>query len=190
MTQRGTRKDNVFFCAIDYQKYIDLLGEWKIRTGVRIWAYCLMPNYVHLIVVPDNIASLSKFVGETHRRYARYINRRQDWSGHLWQERFYSTAMNEAHCFTGVRYIAQNPVRAGLVEHPEQWRWSSARAHLKSAADPLLDPSPLGHMITDWQSFIAQPPSKSQLKQIRLSTRSGHPIAKLVPGTGVATTTR
>ncbi len=179
VTQRGTRKEDVYFSAVDYLKYLDLLDEWKHRVGVKIWAYSLMPNHVHLVLVPDEVESLSKFVGETHRRYARYINIQHDWSGHLWQERFYSSAMNEAYLLAAVRYVEQNPVRAGLVDCPQKWRWSSANSHLNKTSNKFLDPSPLLDMISDWQSYLEIQPEEKMLNKLRLSTRSGKPLLEI-----------
>jgi putative transposase len=88
VTQRGNRRQQTFFGEEDYREYLSLLGGWCRRHGVRIWAYCLMPNHVHLIVVPPSEDALCRAVGEAHRRYARRINFRQGWRGHLWQGRF------------------------------------------------------------------------------------------------------
>jgi putative transposase len=83
-TQRGNRRQKTFFSDGDYRSYLELMGEWSRRHALRIWAYCLMPNHVHLIVVPPSEPSLCRGVGEAHRRYTRMVNFREKWRGHLW----------------------------------------------------------------------------------------------------------
>ena len=95
VTQRGNRRQPTFFQEDDYRAYLDLLGQWCGRCGVEVWAYCLMPNHVHLIVVPESEDGLRRGLGEAHRRYTRRINFREGWRGHLWQGRFASFAMDE-----------------------------------------------------------------------------------------------
>src|SRR5512136_1671446 len=97
VTQRGNRRLTTFFQDEDYQTYIDLMTEWCRKCGVEIWAYCLMPNHVHLIAVPETEDGLRRGIGEAHRRYSRMINFRQDWRGHLRQGRFASFPM-DASC--------------------------------------------------------------------------------------------
>ena len=104
-----------FFRHEDYGVYIDLMAEWCRKLRVEIWAYCLMPNHVHLLAVPESKDGLAKAVGEAHRRYTRHVNFREGWRGHLWQGRFKSYAMDESYLLSAVRYIELNPVRAKLV---------------------------------------------------------------------------
>ena len=113
---------------------------------VAIWAYCLMPNHVHLIVVPQSAESLRRAIGEAHRRYTRRINFREGWRGHLWQGRFASSVMDEDHLLTAARYVEFNPMRAGLVQAPSRYRWSSVAAHLKGRDDALVQVAPLLQM--------------------------------------------
>ena len=129
VTQRGNRRMQTFFCDDDYREYLSLLGHWCGEFEVRIWAYCLMPNHVHLILVPSAADSLRRAVAEVHRRYTRMVNFRERWRGCLWQGRFASFVMSEKHLMGAVRYVERNPVKADLVERAEQWAWSSAAAH-------------------------------------------------------------
>ncbi len=101
VTQRGNRRQVTFFNDDDYVEYLSLLGEWCGRCAVEVWAYCLMPNHVHLIVVPDSEDGLRRALGETHRRYTRRINFREGWRGYLWQGRFGSFAMGIPGGFRG-----------------------------------------------------------------------------------------
>src|SRR5450631_3984041 len=138
VTQRGNRREPIFFEDGDQDIYCDMLAEQTRKAGVEVWAYCLMPNHVHLILTPKTADGLGRAVGETHRRYTNFINARGRWTGHLFQSRFASVAMDEAHLMAAVRYVNLNPVRARLVSRAEDWPSSSARAHLAGVDDPLV----------------------------------------------------
>ena len=138
VTHRGNRREDIFFRDEDRRRYLELLRQYSAANGLQIWAYCLMTNHVHLLAVPGGPDALARGVGLTHRRHAQAINIAQGWTGHLWEHRFYSTALDEAHLWAAVKYIETNPVRAGLVGRAEEYGWSSARAHALGEADPLL----------------------------------------------------
>ena len=129
VTQRGNRRQRTFFCDEDYEAYIGLMAEWCGRSGVAVWAYCLMPNHGHSIVVRRSEGGHRSAIGEAHRRYSRCIDFREGWRGHLWKGRFASYPMNEPYLLAAVRYVELNPVRTGLVESPGVYPWSSAAAH-------------------------------------------------------------
>lgn len=97
VTQRGARRMKTFYNTGDYLSYLDLIVEFKTIAGVDIWAYCLMPNHVHLVVVPEEKDSLAILFRHVHRLYTREINVRQGCTGHLWQERYHSFVMDESH---------------------------------------------------------------------------------------------
>ena len=175
VTQRGNRRLNTFFCDEDYQTYIALMAEWCQRCGVEIWAYCLMPNHVHLIAVPESEDGLRRGIGEAHRRYSRMINSRENWRGHLWQGRFASFPMDETHLLTAAFYIEMNPVRANLVPKAALWPWSSTRAHLAKRDDRLCKTAPLLEMVGDWKLFLARS-EEAQLNDIRKHERTGRPF--------------
>ena len=107
VTQRGNRRQPVFFGDDDYRLYIGLLGEHCRACGVAIWAWCLMPNHVHLVLVPTSSIGMTKAIADTHRRYSFAINRRQGWRGNLWQGRFGSCAMDEPHALSALRCRCQ-----------------------------------------------------------------------------------
>ena len=119
VTQRGNRRQQTFFCEDDYRAYLGLMAEWCRRCGVEIWAYCLMPNHIHLIAVPDSEDGLRRGIGEAHRRYTRRVNFRERWRGHLWQGRFASFVLDDCYLLAAARYVELNPVRAGMVDRPE-----------------------------------------------------------------------
>lgn len=95
VTQRGNRRQKTFFHARDYLAYLEFIAAAKLKARCDIWAYCLMPNHVHFVMVPQHKDSLSLLFKEAHRRYTRRINFRENWRGHLWQERFHSFVMDE-----------------------------------------------------------------------------------------------
>ena len=175
VTQRGNRRLTTFFGEEDYNAYIDLMAEWCGKCGVKIWAYCLMPNHVHLIAVPESEDGLRRGIGEAHRRYSRMINFRQDWRGHLWQGRFASFPMDESYLLAAVRYVELNPVRAGLVQDRASWQWSSARAHLAGLDDQLVKVAPLLGMVGDWNLFLSAA-TDEEMEKIRRHERSGRPL--------------
>ena len=176
VTQRGNRRQPTFFQESDYQLYLDLAREWCHERGVQVWSYCLMPNHVHLIVVPDREESLGEAIGEIHRRYTRAINFRMGWRGHLWQGRFHSFPMDEDYLLATARYIEMNPVKAGLVGTPKDYLWSSARHYLGEHDDPLLAASPLGFLIDDWCGFLSSSDDVLRIESIRRAERSGRPL--------------
>jgi putative transposase len=164
-----------FFSADDYRFYLELLAEYKTEAAVSVWAYCLMPNHVHFVVVPDKEDSLSCLFRRVHREYSRYINFRERWKGHLWQERFHSFVMDEQYLMATVRYVELNPVRAKLCEKAEDWPWSSASSHLARRDDSVTSVKPMLELVDDWQSYLAIEPTEEQLSAIRKHTSSGRP---------------
>jgi len=177
ITQRGNRRQATFFSDDDYQAYIDLMAEWCKKYDVAIWAYCLMPNHIHLIAVPEKADNLRLAIGEAHRRYTRRINFKKDWRGHLWQERFASFIMDEPHLLACARYIENNPVRARLVENAHEWPWSSASAHLIGKNDHLVNVKPLLSIISgDWHKFLAGSLLDEEMDRIRKHSRTGRPL--------------
>ena len=156
VTQRGNRREQTFFEDGDYELYLDLLAEACGRTHIEIWGYCLMPNHVHVIAVPQDADGLSRAFRYVHRHYTGYVNARQRWTGHLWQGRFSSVAMDEPHFVTALRYVSLNPVRARLVERAEDWRWSSVRAHLAAEDDDVVRVAPALERVGDFASFLGE----------------------------------
>ena len=180
VTQRGNRRQETFFCDDDYQAYLDLMAEHCREHRVQVWAYCLMPNHVHLVVVPASEDGLRRGIGEAHRRYTRRVNFRKGWRGHLWQGRFASYVMDEPHLLAAVRYIETNPARAGLCERPEDWQWSSAAAHLAGQDDELVRVGAMLELVTtfvrDWRAYLDQEAPEETLRRLRLHERTGRPV--------------
>jgi putative transposase len=130
ITQRGNGRQVVFDDARDRRVYLKLLRGYAEEYRLRIWAWCLMSNHVHLLAVPETGESLKRTLGQTHADYARYRNAQLATCGHLWQCRYYSCPVDGAGVWRVMAYIERNPVRAGIVELAEDYAWSSAQAHV------------------------------------------------------------
>ena len=176
VTQRGNRRQQTFFQPDDYHRYVDLLALWCWRYHVEIWAWCLMPNHVHLIAIPATVDGLRWAIGETHRQYTLEVNRREGWRGYLWQGRFSSYVMDDRHTLAAARYVELNPVRAGLVAHPVDYPWSSARAHLLGRDDGLARVAPLLERRPDWAAFLAGGLATDLVGDLRRHQRTGRPL--------------
>lgn len=181
ITHRGNRRDPVFFSVEDRAEYLNILHDYCRRYGVEIWGYCLMSNHIHLVAVPSCVESLGLAIGRAHMKYARHANRRQRWWGHLWANRFYSTPLDEAHCWTALKYLECNPVRAGMVALPWEYEWSSARAHLIACdPHPLLTPCPLYSTFAPgpaWGTWLSETTLEDELayEMLRANTYTGWP---------------
>ncbi|WP_093037083.1 transposase [Thiocapsa roseopersicina] len=176
VTQRGNRRQRTFFGDEDYAACWRLLSTSCRACGTQVLVYCLMPNHVHLILVPGDELGLRDALGEAHRRYTRMINFREGWRGHLWQERFHSFVMDERHLIAAARYVERNPVRALLCARPQDWPWSSARAHLAGADDALVSVRPLLELISDWAGFIGEPDAPDIADLLHAHASTGRPL--------------
>jgi len=176
VTQRGDRGERVFFQDDDYRAYLQLISAAAQSSGAAIWAYCLMPNHLHLIMVPADPDGLRRSFAETHRRYTARIHAREHWTGHLWQGRFSSTAMDERHLMAAARYAPMNPVRAGLVAKAQDWPWSSARAHLAGEDDGVVTVGPLLGRIADFAALLDAAEDAAAVMAIRRSRSTGRPV--------------
>jgi len=175
VTQRGNRRQPVFFRDDDYRAYLALLTEHARAAGVGVWAWCLMPNHVHLMLTPSTSDGLRACLADAHRRYSSMVNQREGWRGYLWQGRFASFPMDERHMLACARYIELNPVRAGLAKRPRDWPWSSARAHLTGKPDGVTDIAALGGPVGDWKAFLKAGLSDADLNALRSGERTGRP---------------
>ena len=181
VTQRGNNQQDVFFVDDDRVVYLDALRQQSQKFGLDVLGYCLMSNHIHLIAVPQNDTSLAKAIGRTHFVYTQYVNRIHGRSGHLWQNRFYSCAMDNLHTWQAMQYIETNPVRAGIVRKPWIYPYSSASAHVTG-----YDPSGVLNMKwwsqkttqINWGQVLQKRLKKEQVDKIRLSTNRGRPLAQ------------
>jgi putative transposase len=179
ITQRGNRRGNVFFNAEDRRTYLAWLRDYCTKYGVEILAYCLMTNHVHVVAVPTDESALEEVFRPLHTRYAQRINRRKCWKGHLWQGRFFSSALDEDYLWAAIRYVERNPVRARLVRKAENYPWSSAAAHCGLKKDDVLTAE---HgwwrrfkTVGNWSMWLAQGDAPAQLDVLRRYVERGLP---------------
>lgn len=177
ITQRGNYQQNVFRDGNDRVRYLNFLQKSAVKYGLDVFAYCLMINHVHFIVVPNKTYSLARTFGIAHKRYAQYFNEKRNVKGHLWQGRFYSCILHGTHMREAVRYVERNPVRANLVTNAWDYPWSSARAHVKGnkntfGAVKLSDVKEyIG--VHPWKEFLQEKEPQDELKKIRENTKKG-----------------
>lgn len=179
VTQRGNRRERVFFSEDDGSTYLELLAEHCHRRDVEVIAYCLMPNHVHLVLVPPAEDSLHRVLRPVHTRFAQRINQLRGWRGHLWQGRFFSAPLDEDYFFAAVRYVDRNPVRAGMVARAEDYRWSSAAAHCGFRGDRILTRDPGWNRaleaVGDWSGWLSVDGGDAECDELRDSTRRNRP---------------
>jgi putative transposase len=178
VTQRGNRRENVFFSDEDRQRYLQLLIEYADKAGLQILAYCLMANHVHLVCIPADVKSLAVVFKPVHTRYAQYVNRKLGICGRLWQGRFFSCPLDESHLWAAIRYVERNPVRASMVRKAEDYPWSSAAAHCGVRSDPVLFPLPEPRPApgAGWSAWLIGEDDGVMLEQLRRQTRNGRPL--------------
>lgn len=119
--------------------FLSLLGRRSVSNGVEIHGYCLMTNHYHLIVRAEDPLAISMAAGQVNREYSLWKHGLAGTKGQLWEGRFGSCVLDDAHYWAALRYVEQNPVTAGLVERPWDWPWSSARAHLGGRGELWLN---------------------------------------------------
>ncbi len=176
VTQRGNRRAPVFFGPEDYRFYKRLLAEAAEKAAAEVWAYCLMPNHVHLILVPSGPDGLRATLAETHRRYTTFINQRYGWTGHLWQGRFGSVPMDEDHLAGAISYVSLNPVRARLVRQAEDWEWSILGAHLAARDDGLVRVARVLDRYPNFADMLEIEPTGVEMNALRKAETSGRPL--------------
>jgi len=182
VTQRGNARQQIFFEKRDYSLYLDLLRHHTEQADLRIWAYCLMPNHIHLIAMPDRPAAMADAMRGTHADFARYFNLRRRSCGHVWQARYFSTPLDANHLWQAMAYIERKPVRAHLAELAEDYAWSSARFRRNASPhNRLLDLAPWREQY-DWprwkivlQTSIAEEAFGQRLQE---ASRRGRPLGE------------
>jgi len=176
VTQRGNGRQQTFFCDADYMAYRDLLAEHCAAQGVAVWSWVLMPNHVHLILVPETPDSLRAALAKVHRAYAGMIHARERRTGHFWQGRFGCVAMDEAHTLAALRYVALNPVRARLAARAQDWQWSSVHALLDpDRGDGITQTAPVLERVPDFAAVLRAGEDEAATKALRQSESTGRP---------------
>lgn len=178
VTQRGNHRELVFFSPGDQETYLRLLRENVLRYSVEVVAYCLMPNHVHLVVIPSTAGALHRLLKAVHGHYAQRINRMRALKGHLWQGRYFSSPLDPNYFRNAVRYVERNPVCAGLVHKAEEYAWSSAAAHCGQRVDMVVDARPKAIAlagIADWAGWLAEGLPGEVVRSLRDNCRQNLP---------------
>ena len=158
---RGNGRTTVFHKPQDYEAFLSLLSEAKARHGVKIFGFCLMPNHFHVVLEPAHQTALSQFMQWLLTSHVRRYHQHYGGSGHVWQGRFKSfPVQRDEHLITVLRYVLQNPVRAGLSSTPREWLWSSLRR------PQVVDPWPVGDE-RQWLDQLDEPIRAEQLVSVR-----------------------
>ena len=180
VTQRGVDRRETFSDDADRATYLSLMRRNLSDTGVRVLGWCLMPNHVHLVALPERVDSLSILLRRVHGRYSQYYNARYGRSGHLWQNRYFACCLGPGHLWAALQYIDNNPVRAGFVQSAADYRWSSAVAHLEGR-DPTgvtdLDWWRRESEGLDWRQELGES-EEEQIAVLRQCTYSGRPYGE------------
>lgn len=183
--QRGNNRGACFFTDADYFVYLRHLHELTARFACSVHAYMLMTNHVHLLLTSrklDGASSLMKHLGQ---RYVQYVNRTYKRSGTLWEGRFRSSIVQaESYLLRCQRYIELNPVRAGMVEHPADYRWSSFSANAMAKSDHLITPHPAYLALANddavrraaYLEMFRNVLDASELEQIRSAGNAGYAL--------------
>jgi putative transposase len=176
VVQRGVHDEVLFSSDEDFKHYGGLLAEGCRRAGVTVWAYCLMPSYIQLLLQPATAEGLARALGETHRRYAAHVNARTGSKGHLFHGRFTSVPVDETYALAAARQLSLAPLAGGLVDHAEDWFWSSTYAHLHGEDDGLVTVRPLLERVRDFEAFLAEPHDLQMLAAIAAAETIGRPL--------------
>jgi len=180
VTQRGVDRRQVFSSDTDFEVYLSLIRTAAPRFGTDLLGYCLMPNHVHWVVTPQHPLSLARTFGEAHGRYALYANAKRARSGHFWQNRFFSCALDRAHLWTALRYVERNPVRAEMIDCADRYQWSSASVHsgVQSPVAWLLE-EPMRSTFSpeQWAVFLKADCIGAAEIELRNNTYTGRPAA-------------
>lgn len=180
ITQRGNYQQPVFEQDSDYSQYLEWLEKYSEKYSLHIWAYCLMTNHVHFVCVPQREDSLALTFNTLHMRHAQFINRRNKAKGHLWQGRFYSTILDEKHAYAAVRYVENNPVRAGIVTKAEDYPWSSAKHHVAGINNTgLLRSCYISEDIKSWRRYLNGNDDETLISDIKKNAMTGRPSGSI-----------
>jgi len=179
VTQRGNGRQQTFFADEDYALYRELLRGHCADAKVAIWSYVLMPNHVHLILAPSDQDGLRRALAPVHRHYAGHVHARERRTGHFWQGRFGCVATDEDHLAATVRYVAMNPVRAGLCERAADWPWSSAATLLGNEDDGVTEAAPVRARIADLAALLESAEDEERTMRLRRGESIGRPIGSV-----------
>jgi putative transposase len=176
VTQQGVRSLPIFRDDEDRVSYLEFMSRETQRFRVKIFVWCLMTNHVHLIAVPEDESALARAIGEAHKRYSRMRNFAEGVRGYLFQGRFGSCVLDEKHLAAAVRYVENNPVRAGMVKKAWEYSWSSAKFHIgEQEVDVLVKDRDLLGLVGNWREFLEGEDSGRE-KDLRRATKTARPL--------------
>ena len=171
---RGNARRMVFHKDADFAGFLKLLAEAGDRVPKRLLAYCIMPNHFHFVLWPINDGDLSNYMMWLMTAHVRRYHKHYHSSGHVWQGRFRAHPIQEDdHLLTVIRYIERNPLRAGLVERAEQWRWSSISTAIPE--NIKIDPGPVARP-RNWRQLVNKPQTEAEVLALRESIQRGRPF--------------
>ena len=175
---RGNGKQKVFHKKQDYRVFVDLMKEAKRRHPVKIFAYCLMPNHFHIVIMAIKAKDLSRFMQWLMTSHVRRYHTHYGTSGHIWQGRFKSFVIQEdSYLLTALRYVERNPVRSGLVESAMDWSWSSLKELSGEDSRIFVDEPPI-QLPENWVQFVDEPLTEKELEDLRKSVNRGTPFGE------------
>lgn len=179
ISQRGNNQRIVFRCDDDRHRYLNLLLKYSKRKNLQILSYCLMTNHIHFVAIPENEKDIPNMIRVLQSQYSSLTNQILGNTGHLWQQHYYSNPLNERHLIATLRYIEQNPVRAGITASPLDYKWSSACAHITGTDDTrILDLRWWMDRLDScsWNEFLHQNLEEEMLNRIRVQLKTGRPL--------------
>lgn len=170
MLNRGNNRQTVFQEERDFHSFIRAIKESKSVHPLKLYAFSLMSNHFHLVLRPPDMDSMSRFMHRAQRQATLDHHRRYDATGHLWQGRYKGfPVQDDSHFLTVIRYVLQNPVRAGIASRPRDYRWNSL------SHPELVDSWPLERP-ADFDNWLAEPLNEDQLRALRHSTNRQFPF--------------
>ncbi len=185
VVQRGHNRSAVFFEDFDYLKYLSCLRDAAQDCGCAVHAYVLMTNHVHLLLTPEHKDSVGRLFQTIGRQYVPYINGKYDRRGGLWEGRYKSSFIDSrTYLLSCMRYIEMNPVRAGMVTHPAEYRWSSYCANALGVSNAILSSHQeflgLGVDTTErcgvYRELFSGPEKREEVEALRASLQTGTPL--------------
>jgi putative transposase len=185
VVQRGHDRRDCFFAEADYLAYLGHLRDFAERFGCSVHAYCLMTNHVHLFMTPHAPEACALVMKYTGQYYVNRINKRLKRTGTLWEGRFYSClVLSEWYALACYRYVELNPVEAGIVQHPRDYRWSSYSKNVADSPDDFLRPhaayAALGNesssRVSAYAALFDKPLEQNVIDEIRKATRGGYVV--------------
>lgn len=179
VVQRGNNRQRVFFDNQDRQAYLNFLRKYIKECSCKVNAFCLMPNHIHMILVPLLVNTLSKMMQKLSLSYTQYINKKHKRTGRLWECRFYSSLIEkDNYLWSACRYVERNPIRAKIVAKPEDYKWSSASlGYFKQKQNDFVDPMRYNNLEKqEYMRFLAQPDEENEIAIIRKATLKGIPL--------------